>query len=303
MKRPKLIDAFPTLLTTGAFMTSLTVFSREDIKLSAANAGIAYALQHSGQKDVSSLVEHYLDDDGVVTAAGITAIGALLEQYYGDNWSKLLDAFLAEYNPIENYNRVEEWSDTKSGTDTLTDDIASKQDTHLYGSKQNTNQYGQKQNTNQYGQEQLTDALGQDQVTHVMGARHGVDVTEKYAEDGGYANDTRVTRDENSVTDTDTTAQRTDTHTKAQHTDTLTEATHTDTITEGTHTDTFTEGSHKDTHETEYDSTNEHEGHITGNIGTMSTQDMIQQEWTVRQKDFFNKMFNDIDEFLCVGCY
>lgn len=285
MKRPKLIDAFPTLLTTGAFMTSLSVFSREDISLSAANAGIAYALQHSGQKEVSSYVEHYLDDDEIVTAEGITSIGALLEQYYGTSWNKLLDAFIAEYNPIENYNKVEEWSDTKSGTDTLTDDIATKQDTHLYGSKQNTNQYGQ---------EQLTDILGQDQVTHVQGLRHGTDVTEKYAEDGGYANDTRVTRDQNSVTDTDTTAQRTDTHTKA---------THTDTLTEGTHTDTFTEGSHIDTHETEYDSSNTHEGHVTGNIGTMSTQDMIQQEWAVRSKDFFNKMFNDIDEFLCVGCY
>lgn len=285
MKRPKLIDAFPTLLTTGAFMTSLSVFSREDISLSAVNAGIAYALQHSGQKKVSSYVEHYLDDDGTVTTDGITSIGALLEQYYGTNWNKLLDAFIAEYNPIENYNKVEEWSDTKSGSDTLTDDIATKQDTHLYGSKQNTNQYGQ---------EQLTDLLGQDQVTHVQGARHGTDVTEKYAEDGGYANDTRVTRDQNLVTDTDTTAQRTDTHTKA---------THTDTLTEGTHTDTFTEGSHKDTHETEYDSSVSHEGHVSGNIGTMSTQDMIQQEWSLRSKDFFNKMFNDIDEFLCVGCY
>lgn len=41
------------------------------------------------------------------------------------NWKKLYDTTLLEYNPIENYDRIEEWNDTdtESGSSTVTNEI------------------------------------------------------------------------------------------------------------------------------------------------------------------------------------
>ena len=41
------------------------------------------------------------------------------------NWKKLYDTTLLEYNPIENYDRMEEWNDTdtESGSSTVTNEI------------------------------------------------------------------------------------------------------------------------------------------------------------------------------------
>lgn len=41
------------------------------------------------------------------------------------NWKKLYDTTLLEYNPIENYDRMEEWNDTdtESGSSTFTNEI------------------------------------------------------------------------------------------------------------------------------------------------------------------------------------
>lgn len=43
------------------------------------------------------------------------------------NWKKLYDTMLLEYNPIENYDRMEEWNDTdtESGSSTVTNEIMS----------------------------------------------------------------------------------------------------------------------------------------------------------------------------------
>lgn len=141
---------------------------------------------------------------------------------------------------------------------------------------------------------------------------------------------------ENSKTDTHTDAQHTDTITEGTHTDTLTQgqqsnthselsktdthtdATHTDTITQGqqtnTHgenarTDTLTQGAHKDEHDTNaaqdidriaYGHKNTHNERTTGNIGVMSTQDLINQELRLRiASKFYDILFNDIVKNLC----
>lgn len=41
------------------------------------------------------------------------------------NWKKLYDTTLLEYNPIENYDRMEEWNDTdtESGSSTFTNEV------------------------------------------------------------------------------------------------------------------------------------------------------------------------------------
>ena len=40
-----------------------------------------------------------------------------------------------------------------------------------------------------------------------------------------------------------------------------------------------------------------------GNIGVTSSQQMLEQEWQVRQHDFYKMIYNDIDSILCLLCY
>ena len=79
----------------------------EDFTFSG-NLDTAYFGNHSGGKFCSPLVEHYLNDEEVVTETGRLAIARIISMKYSHNWKRLWDAYLSEYNPIHNYNMVEE---------------------------------------------------------------------------------------------------------------------------------------------------------------------------------------------------
>lgn len=174
----------------------------------------------------------------------------------------------------------------------------------------------------------VTDTHSEAQRTNGHSTTQYVDQTSQGAQTNSHT--------ENSRTDTHTDAQHTDTLTEGTHTDTLTQgqqsnthselsktdthtdATHTDTITQGeqtnTHgetarTDTLTQGAHKDEHDadaaqdvdsTTYGHKNTHNERTTGNIGVMSTQDLINQELELRiAQKFYDILFNDIVKNLC----
>ena len=152
-----ILKTFPTLLTDGAFFKEFSLFNREDVSLTPLQAGQAYALAHSGNKAITSMVENFCGDDGTVSSVSCSTLGTVLENMFGKDWGKELDALLAEYNPIENYNMTEEGSDTKSGSDTLTDD---------YALKRNTKTYGTHTDTFNVGQDRVTDSIGATRTTH-----------------------------------------------------------------------------------------------------------------------------------------
>ena len=102
----KIKTAMPNLLVDGSIFKSFTILNETGITLTATQLGLRY-YHHSGNKTCSSMVEDFTED-GVLTASGETTIGQLINAYYGDDWKRQYDALMSEYNPIENYDRMED---------------------------------------------------------------------------------------------------------------------------------------------------------------------------------------------------
>ena len=278
-----ILKTFPTLLTDGAFFKEFSLFNREDVSLTPLQAGQAYALAHSGNKAITSMVENFCGDDGTVSSVSCSTLGTVLENMFGKDWGKELDALLAEYNPIENYNMTEEGSDTKSGSDTLTDD---------YALKRNTKTYGTHTDTFNVGQDRVTDSIGATRTTH--GTHTDTNTTQVSASDSSdWSNKDKNINEVGQQIDSED--ARSNTHT--------TDARQDSTV-YGSRQDSTVEDAYKDTHETEYDNTVEHELSRSGNIGTTTTQMMIQSEIELRSTNFFyDILFRDVDKLLTLGCY
>ena len=128
----KMNQAMPNLMIDGGIFKYLDILSDEDIDCTAAQMGVMYYF-HSGDKTANSLVRNYTEN-GVVTTVGEAFIGNLINDFYGEDWSRAKTALYAEYNPIDNYDRTE-----------LTTDAGSGFDSTEYGARQATT--GQQQNT------------------------------------------------------------------------------------------------------------------------------------------------------------
>ena len=79
-----------------------TLFTSAD----ASNFNLLY-LAHSGDKYISKLCVYSYDEDIMLPADRSKDIADLIIQKFGFNWDRLYSALLIEYNPLENYDRVE----------------------------------------------------------------------------------------------------------------------------------------------------------------------------------------------------
>ena len=70
----------------------------------------AYHGNHSGMKCVSPMLAYYerVNEGGPLTAGQRDSLARTLLAIYGENWEKLYETLSYEYNPIENYDMVEE---------------------------------------------------------------------------------------------------------------------------------------------------------------------------------------------------
>lgn len=73
-----------------------------------------YYANHSQNKIVSNLVEILLDDSGKLSDDDLIKLARIIFNKYGDNWKRVFDAFALEYNPIQNYNGDENYTDTET---------------------------------------------------------------------------------------------------------------------------------------------------------------------------------------------
>ena len=78
-----------------------------------------------GERYVSPLVAHFIDDNGDISSEDMDTIVELVYNRYKEKWSRMLNLESLEYNPIENYNMTEhetvatDETLTHTGTDTL----------------------------------------------------------------------------------------------------------------------------------------------------------------------------------------
>ena len=129
-----------------------------------------------------------------------------------DAWNRIADALKAEYNPIHNYDRHEEWTENASGTSTGSVNNSGEDVTKLDRSAFNSSSYEPaEKSTVDYGAKQNTNSSASNQ--------------------------------------------------------------------------------------------NRHEGHLYGNIGVTTTQQMIREELDIRSNDIYKIIVDDIKEHFCILVY
>ena len=171
----KLKDVMPTLLVDGAIFKYLTLLTSET-DFTAYQFGVKY-WGRSGNKTVNSLVEEFTVN-GELSNAGIETIGNMILGYYGNEWTRIIDALKAEYSPIENYDRNELTTNANSGSDTDSYGSMTRtlgEQTHTMSAKTDTNDHS----VTSYNSSSLTpdsrDTMTEGQHTVTDGQRQDTD--------------------------------------------------------------------------------------------------------------------------------
>lgn len=80
---------------------------------------INYLYNHSGHKEESCLLSNYV----FVNDNSLDILNNIVKNIYLDKWNKLYNVLNSEYNPIENYNRVENTTINNTGNETTNENI------------------------------------------------------------------------------------------------------------------------------------------------------------------------------------
>lgn len=80
---------------------------------------INYLYNHSGNKEESCLLSNYV----FVNNNSLDILNNIVKNIYLDKWNKLYNVLNSEYNPIENYNRVENTTINNTGNETTNENI------------------------------------------------------------------------------------------------------------------------------------------------------------------------------------
>ena len=127
--RKSLNDVIPNWLLGQGIMSALT--NNYDVPWKSTYAGaelsldIAYQGSHSGHKTIAPFIEYFLDpndDDDVLTADDVDKLAMAIWATYNRKWKKLWDLYMADYNPLHNYDMQTDTTEgiqstgTKGGT-------------------------------------------------------------------------------------------------------------------------------------------------------------------------------------------
>lgn len=140
--------------------------------------GVAYVLQHSGEKPASNLLKYYCDDSGHITNTGISTIAGVIITMFKEQWDRRYEALISDYNPIENYNMTE----NEEGDDHKT--------------------YGEENEEYVYGAQKRSEKRGAQGGSSTQGEQHNSNENGISAfNSGGYANDRNGSEDLGSRSD------------------------------------------------------------------------------------------------------
>ena len=192
------------------------------------------------------------------------------------NWDRIMDALLAEYSPIENFDRYEEWSDTGSGSRVR-------------------NNRGTSSTAGQTKTETEASSEGQSQ-NNISSVSNGENNTEQVVKNTGMNDPTTqglVTHDKTEGSTVNMVADQSNSATNSASTNNSTNDT--TTSANGVTTDEEVEN-----HTTE----GGHEGHLHGNIGVTTNQQMIEAEVELRRKyNMIDIIVNDFIDKFCLRVY
>lgn len=261
---------------------------------------IAYHGNHSGDKIVSVIIDKMLNDDGTISQDNRNKIASALFTVYGENWVKLWNTTIQEYNLLDNTDAyITETTNTEQNTNSSNN-----------GTDSGTVTYKQTGTDTTKGTGTVTHAINGDDTTKQTGTvttggqstESSTDASSIYGFNSASASDAN-SQSRNGTTDVNQTETR-DITDKVTHntTDTETRDT-TDTI---SHDTTNTETRDLQTGQTgteKVTGTITHETHKHGNIGVTTNQQMLEEERKLWNWYFYTYIFSDIDKFLTISVY
>lgn len=336
MKMNNLFNYFPKFATTDSLFGKMISLGAPWSASQGLSMDTSYFTMWAGVGIPSTFVRMN-STDGI---ADSTSISKILWDIYGQNWIKLWNGFMKEYNPIENYNLSE--TVTRSQTDDRTIDKSGSLDSKVNGTETSNvkeifnGDVEQNGSDNENSTENLDGSVTVTGTTSVVedstgtsALEHGEIIT-KNAEANSFVfgfNDTvkvptgveiETGTDNHTGTDTTTTTAHTTTDTTISNTtktdnDTTGTLSKTTKLTTDTNNTTTTDlnGTSEDVRKdstsentVDKDSINENiTRNRSGNVGQNSYQELLKQEFELWKWNFFKQVFSDVDEFLILKVY
>lgn len=122
----KIKECYPNWLTSGGIISDITTYITDPIWGTDMDLALSMDLQyfgnHSGNKCISNLVKAFGDDP--LSVDNRRKLAKICYAMYKENWKNLYNAYIADYDPIENYNMTE----TEKGTITIDTDSTANVD-------------------------------------------------------------------------------------------------------------------------------------------------------------------------------
>lgn len=202
-----------------------------------------------------------------------------------DKWVKALDI---EYDPLYNYDRTEEYTDTHEGK------FGTSKTGNEYGNNSGTSDYTRTDNLSQSDDHTRTDNLT---MTNNLSDTNDVTLThsEKAYNDSNYVGTTQ------DVTDQDESHTGTVTNTGTQRTAGTTSNTGTQ-RNAGSDTGTFSTNTSGTENGTD-DYTNIHKARLFGNIGVTTSQQMLQSELDIARWNMYEHIADLFAQEFCIMVY
>ena len=268
----KMIDVYANYPTDGGVFSPMTTAPWVET-MTGVNLDIAYLDGHSGERFCSNIINRRLDDSSVLSSDNRTLISNILWAMFGIQWTRLWATMKsAEYDPLTNYQMQETMEGTESST--RTPDLT-KGDT---GTVQTTGQDKRTPNLTRNGTGTVNDngSATNTNQNGIWGFNSSTSVPSDMS-DGTATNENTTTRD---LTETETGTDTTD----------------------RTNTDTYNR-SYTETGTDTTAGTSSRKLTRTGNIGTNTFQNLLQQERNIWMYDFFEQVFKDVDSVLTIPIY
>lgn len=300
-----------------------------------------YYYRHSGHKNISPLVKHFLGDNGKLNTDNSYKIARMIINAYKDNWDKVYNALTIDYSPIENVDEyLTETTDRTGNTTTSNSNTHSGTDNRSKTGTETLTQSGS-DTTTKTGTEGTEGKFDQSNYHHEYisnvennpnGTSETVNGIAGFNSDD-YSKDTKSTT---TVKQKVTTLRRTlsvkvdsdGNPKKDENGEEIPDPDHNSDKISNTHSDTTTynttEAENIDkTDTTSYNVSDDENINITdsgsgkedttgnekhelrrhGNVGVTTNQYMINEELKLRKNIFVNEMFADIDTYMTIPLY
>lgn len=231
-----------------------------------------YFDSHSGERFSSKFVINRLGDDDILSDINRELIAKTVYLRFRKQWIRLWSTMSPSYSPLTNYNMEETVEGTESST--RTPDLT-KGDT---GTVQSTGQDKRTPDLSRKGTGTVKDdgSTTNNNQNGIWGFNSSTSVPSDMS-DGTATNENTTTRD---LTETETGTDTTD----------------------RTNTDTYNR-SYTETGIDTTAGTSSRKLTRTGNIGTNTFQNLLQQERNIWSYDYFEQIFKDVDSVLTIPIY